>query len=55
MGVLWNSKKALFQSSTLDKSEGALLQNKLVKHFWKDSLANIVAKVGVLGGSVMKK
>ena len=32
-----------------------LLQNRLVNHFWKESLPKNVAKVGVLAGSVMKK
>ena len=32
-----------------------MLQNKLVKHLWKESLPKIVAQVGVLAGSVMKK
>ena len=32
-----------------------MLPNKLVKHFWKESLPKMVAKVGVLAGSVMNK
>ena len=31
-------RKTLLRSITFDKSEGVLLQNKLVKHFWKENL-----------------
>ena len=53
--MLWTSNKTLLQSSTFDKNEGALLQHKLVNHFWKESLPRIVAAVGILVGSVVKK
>ena len=45
----------MLQSSTFDKVRGVLLQNRLVKHFWKENLLIIVAKGGVLAGRVMKK
>ena len=44
------SKKTLLQSSTLDKSEGALLQNKLVKNFWKNPLLLVAGLVDLVWG-----
>ena len=42
--------KTLLQSSTFDKSEGAWLQNKLVKNFWKDSLLLVAGLVDFAWG-----
>ena len=48
-------KKTLLWSNTFNKSEGVLLQDKLMDDFWKERLAKVVPKVRVLAGCVVKK
>ena len=43
-------RKALLQSSTFSKREGVLLQDKLVKHFWKDPLLLVAGLVDWVWG-----
>ena len=43
-------KKALLRSNTFDESDGVLLQNKLVKYFWKDPLLLVAGLVGLAWG-----
>ena len=40
----------MLQSSTFDKIEGVLLQNKLVKHFWKGPLLLVAGLVDFVWG-----